>query len=529
MARSRLREIENAFSEQAAASEAAEPATADYSAERDRCTSSLREFVRCAWRHIEPRPVVWGWHIDAMIEALQAVTRGDIRRLLINVPPGSSKTLLVQVFWPAWEWICDQHPRSASAPDGRRPDTKYIFATYSDQLARDKSLKCRQLMESVWYQTLFSDRWKRDTVQWGAGKFGNDRGGWRLATSVGGQGTGQHGDRKVVDDPVKPQDVLAGTVTAHKVALENAWTWWTQTMSTRNTGPETAEIIIMQRIHESDLAGRLLKAGGYEVLCIPQQFELNHPYHRPLVLRRQNGEPVQVWRDPRTEDGELMCPERFPEAECAKRKLDLGDQGYSAQEQQRPGPAAGGIYKRVHFKFWLVRPHRGVWVLSIDCTFKDSASSDWVVLQVWCSTGGDFWLVDQTRDRLDVLATCQAIITLRAKWPAIGTILIEDAANGPAVIQILRSKVPGLQAVTPEGGKISRANATGSYHRAGNVHLPDPSHAPWVHDYIEEHTSFPFGAHDDQVDAQSQAITHLAQGMADYEAMLKTMQEMGVG
>lgn len=528
MAKSRQREVERAF-EQPDEQPDQQPVAADYSAERDRCTRSFRAFVRAAWRHVEPRPLVWGWHLDAMIEALEAVTKGHVRRLVINVPPGSSKTLLVQVLWPAWEWICDQHPRSAAFPDGHRPDLKYIFATYADALALDKSLKCRRLLESVWYQTLFAERWSRDPVQWAASKFGNDKGGWRLATSVGGQGTGQHADRKVVDDPLKPQDVLGGTMKSHKIALENAWTWWTQTMSTRNTGAETAEIVIMQRLHHLDLAGRLMAAGGYEVLCIPQQFEPQHPFQKPLVLERAaDGTPLRVWHDPRTEAGELMCPERFSAAECAKRKIDLGDQGYAAQEQQRPTPAAGGIYKRADFKFWTVRPHGGIWILSLDCTFKDISSSDYVAAQVWCALEAEFYLVDQVRDRLDVLATAQTVITLRAKWPQIGTILIEDKANGPAVVTILQKRVPGIEAVTPQGGKESRANATASYHRAGNVFLPDPARHPWVHDYIEEHTSFPFGPHDDQVDAQSQAITRLASDVTQYGALLKTMQQLGV-
>jgi predicted phage terminase large subunit-like protein len=530
MARSRQREVERAFEQQQDEQQVDEqPVGPDYSAERDRCTRSFKAFVRAAWRHVEPRPLVWGWHLEAMIDALEAVTRGHLRRLVINVPPGSSKTLLVQVLWPAWEWICDQHPRTASCPDGYRPDIKYIFATYAEKLALDKSLKCRKLVESVWYQTLFAERWSRDVVQWSASKFQNDQGGWRLATSVGGQGTGQHADRKVVDDPLKPQEVLGGSMKAHKIALDNAWTWWTQTMSTRNTGPETAEIVIMQRLHHLDLAGRLLAAGGYEVLCIPQQYEPNHPFQKPLVLERAaDGTPLRVWHDPRTEAGELMCPERFNDAECQKRKNDLGDQGYAAQEQQRPTPASGGIYKRAHFKFWTVRPNAGIWIMSVDCTFKDISSSDYVVLQVWCAVGSDFYLIDQVRDRLDVLATCQAIATLRAKWGQVGSILIEDKANGPAVMTIMGPKVPGMIAVNPEGGKESRANATASFHRAGNVHLPDPARHPWVHDYIEEHTSFPFGPHDDQVDGQSQALTHLASEVTQYEALLKTMQQLGV-
>ena len=497
--------------------------------ERERCTRSFAAFIRAAWRQIEPRPVVWGWHMDAMVEHLEAVTAGELKRLLINVPPGSSKTLTVQVFWPAWEWICDQHKRTADFPTGFRPDIKYIFGTYGDALARDKALKCLQLVETSWYQTLFRERWQPDSMQWGASKFANRQGGWRLATSVGGQGTGQHADRKIVDDPTKPQEALSGTMSATKIALENTWTWWSQTMALRNTSADTANVIIMQRLHERDLAGRLLAEGGYEALCIPMHYEPHHPLAKPTVLKRDaHGQPVRTWKDPRTREGELMCPARFSEADCAQRKRDLGDTGYAAQEQQRPTPAGGRLYKRSDFGHWRVVPSEGTWAISGDCTFKEIDSSDWVVLQVWIASAPNFYLIDQVRDRLDVLQTCDAIASLRAKWARVREILIEDAANGPAVVQIMRRTLPGLKLVTPLGGKAARANASAAYHRSGNVLLPPADRCPWVHDYIEEHTSFPFGAHDDQVDAQSQAINHLAGDMLDYEKMVATMRQLGI-
>lgn len=498
---------------------------AELDEERERCTHSFVEFIRAAWPHVESKPLIWGWHLDAIAEHLAAVTRGHLLRLVINVPPGSSKTLLVQVFWPAWEWICDQHPSAT----GFRPDMKFLSATYEDSLATSKALLCRQLLESYWYERLFGDRWQQRADQWGAHLYANRQGGWRLATSVGGKGTGMHPDRQIVDDPTKPQDALAGAMKADKIKLENVWTWWRGTMSLRKADSHTARIVIMQRIHEMDLAGRLEKQGGYEMLKIPMSYEPSSKCTTVLERATDTARtPLRTWTDPRTEQGELMCPARFSAEDCQQRKNDLGPQDYAAQEQQRPSPAGGGTYKREWFRFWVVQPQTGVFVISADCTFKDLSSSDWVVVQVWCASAPDFYLLDQVRERLDVLGTCNAIASLRGKWKRVGEILVEDAANGPAVSQIMKKTVPGIRLVTPLGGKVARANASAVYHRSGNVLLPTPEHAPWVNDYIAEHTSFPFGANDDQVDAQSQAINDLAVGIAEYGKMLATMRQMGV-
>lgn len=495
--------------------------------QRGRCETSFVAFCKAAWPHVVKRPLVWGWHNDAMCEHLEAVTHGDIKRLLITVPPGSTKTLTVQVMWPTWEWICNQHPRSEAFPDGHRPDLGYIFASYQAPLARRKSLLCRQLMETPWHRELFGDRWMPNRALWSASMFGNNKGGWRLATSVGGEATGEHPDRQIFDDPTKPQDVLGGTQGNTKVVLENVKTWWTQTMSLRKADESAARIGIAQRIHQADLPGVLIKEGGYEELRIPMHYEKK--FHTRTVLRKAtDDEPEKVWEDPRKDEGELMCPARFSADECAIRKKDLGPQGFAAQEQQRPTPAGGALYMRHYFKHWVARPREGTWIISGDCTFKNLDTSDYVALQVWCSIAPDFFLIDEIRDRLDVLGTCQAIASLRSKYPRVGATIIEDAANGPAVVQIMSLSVPGMELVPTAGGKYARANATSVYHASGNVYLPPPERFPWVDDYIEEHVSFPVGAHDDRVDAQSHAIVKLSEGMADYSAMLATMKQLGV-
>ncbi len=519
----RLAELKRA---QAATDQAAASArTAEQIAEqRERYTRSFAEFMRAGWHVLEQRPLIWGWHNEAMAEHLEAVTRGEIKRLAISVPPGSTKTLTVQVFWPAWEWITDQHPQ------GMRPDFRFIFATYSGDMALEKSGLFTTLVESDWYRSLFGDRWQPSEGNWAKRMQKNNRGGWRLATSVGGTVTGAHADRKVGDDLLKPQDVLAGNLDEAKAAIENAWTFWTQTMSSRNTGPHTAEVLMMQRIHSLDPVGRVQDDPSWTHMCIPQRFESKHPLRRVNVLKRDaNGEPERVWVDPRESEGELMCPERFPADDVAKAEKTLGPMGFAAQHQQRPSPAGGSIFSRDQFRFWKVAPRGGIWCMSCDCTFKEIAGTDYVSLQVWCALAADFYLIDRINERLDVVGTCSAITTLRGKHSLVRSIYVEDKANGPAVVQLLKRMIPGLELVTPLGGKVVRANASAAYHRTGNVYLPDPARAPWVEDYISQHVQFPFGPHDDDVDAQSQAINKLAANVINVEQMVENMRRLGVG
>jgi predicted phage terminase large subunit-like protein len=286
----------------------------------------------------------------------------------------------------------------------------------------------------------------------------------------------------------------------------------------------------MQRIHELDPIGHVQDDPGWTQLCIPQRFEPKHPLARTTVLRRApDGVPTQTWSDPRTEDGELMCPDRFPESTIKQAEHDLGPQGFAAQHQQRPSPAGGSIYVREQFKFWTIAPRGGIWCMSVDCTFKEIAGTDFVSIQVWNLLDADFYLMDRTNERLDVLGTCSAIATMRGKWTQVREIFVEDKANGPAVVTLMKRQVPGLTLVNPEGGKVVRANASAAYHRSGNVYLPDPKRAPWVEDYIKQHVLFPFGPHDDDVDAQSQAINKLAANAIDVTKMLENMRRLGVG
>ena len=291
--------------------------------DRELATRSFREFVRQAWSIIEPlTPFVPGWHIDAIIDYLEAVTRGEIRNLLINVPPRHMKSLLVSVLWPAWEWI--QHPQR-----------RWLFSSYASSLSIRDSVKCRMLIESPWYQSFWGDRYALAGDQNTKTRFDNNRSGYRIATSVGGAATGEGGDRIVCDDPHNVQEAESDSI--RQATVE----WFNVVMSTRVNDPRTAaKVVVMQRCHQKDLSGHLLEQGGWEHLCLPAEYE-----DPPRVISVR-------FPDPRVVPGELLWAERFGAEEIANLKVSLGSYAAAGQLQQRPSPAGGGMIKRPWFRFW---------------------------------------------------------------------------------------------------------------------------------------------------------------------------------
>ena len=275
----------------------------------------------------------------------------------------------------------------------------------------------------------------------------------------------------------------------------------------------------MQRCHQQDLSGHLLEQGGFEHLCLPVEYE--GPGRTTVI----------GFADPRQEHGELLWPERFGPMEIETLKVSLGSYAAAGQLQQRPSPAGGGLFKRHWFRYFqprganlppvIVKLPDGTQtsivaieapvrvdeqIQSWDCAFKDLETSDYVVGQVWGRVGSIYLLGDQVRARMDCPNTVKSVRELSQKWPATLAKLIEDKANGSAVIQMLSHEIPGILPVNPEGGKVARAAAVSPLIEAGNVYLPHPLYAPWVTDFIEECAAFPNGAHDDQVDAMTQAL-----------------------
>jgi predicted phage terminase large subunit-like protein len=463
------------------------------------------EFVKLAWHVLEPgTPFVDGFHVRAICDHLQAVTEGLIQNLIINIPPGHAKSLIVAVFWPAWVWIM-------------LAEARWLFSSHREELALRDSVRCRRLIESPWYQTRWGNRFRLSDDQNQKGRFENTKTGYRVVVPMSA-GTGERGDYVVVDDPHSVEQAESDTQRA--AAID----WWNGSMATRLNDLSTGhKVVIMQRLHESDLTGDLLSKGGYEHLCLPAEFDPDRRCTTSIG-----------WSDPRQEQGELLWPQKVSNFDLDNLKKTLGSYRYAAQYQQRPAPAEGGIFKRHWWRFYgpantvvQVRIPDGSLqsipnvplpeefdevVQSWDLSFKDLATSDYVVGQVWGAKGADRYLLDQTRERMDLPRTLDAIRAMSAKWPNAAAKLVEDRANGPAVIASLKHELQGLIAVNPEGGKMVRASAVSPQIEAGNVYLPHPSVAPWVEDLIEESASFPNAKYDDQVDALTQALNRLRGG-----------------
>lgn len=370
---------------------------------------------------------------------------------------------------------------------GRDPSRRVIEVSYGDAFAQKFGRANRAKLEE-YGPDIFGislDPRNSSVTNWG---IKGHRGGM-ISAGVGGSITGEGADLLLIDDPIKNREEANS-----ETYREKLWNEWQNTLLTRLQAGGSV-IVILTRWHEDDLAGRILSSETGEewtLINLPAEAETGD------ILGRAIGDPL--W----PEGG-------FDKEWMALKKREIGSQAFTALYQQRPAPQEGELIKRVWWKFYKELPSDLDEILqSWDCTFKDLKDSDYVVGQVWGRKGADRYLIDQVRARMDLPATLVAVKSLSAKHPAAHAKLIEDKANGTAVIQVLKRDIQGLIAVEPAGGKVSRLQAVSPQIEAGNVHIPDPSIAPWVHDFIEECAAFPFGKNDDQVDSMSQALFRMS-------------------
>ena len=473
----------------------------------------LRGFIECSWPEVESVPFVDNWHIGCLAEHLEAQTNGEIRFLVITIPPGCMKSLSVCVFWPVWEW----------GPRGK-PGTKWIFGSYGQRLSQRDAIRHRNLIDSPW----FRERWPGVEIPYqntrSAMDFANSRGGWRFSTTVKGGVTGRHADRLVVDDPTKPQDTT-GSRAAMGTELDNVIDWYGTTLSTRQADPKTTtQTIIMQRLHERDLAGHVLDQGGFVHLNLPMEYESKH--HCTTVISG----------DQRTVEGELLWEARYPKAEVDRLKKSLGSVGTASQLQQRPSPAGGAIFKEQWFKFWghpasefPTLPTKGNQLQAWDFAFKGKPTGgkkrSYTCGQAWLNAFPNFFLLGQERDQVEFVGALRLLYKLSAAFPKAYRKLIEDAANGPAIVSVAKKKLSGLKLVSPGGGSVARAEAVSVFVESGNVYLPHPNIAPWVDGLIAELLAFPMGANDDQVDCLTHALVEMTAGAGAIYA--QAMAELG--
>ena len=463
----------------------------------------LHEFLRLAWSIVDTSPFRDGWHLQEMCTHLEAVSRGECKSLLINIPPGLSKSSTVCVFWPAWDWATVQHPEK-----GQLGWRQWIFASYDQGLSHRDALRCKELIKSEWFQRrwgkLADPRRVKDPVyivsdgkQDTMGVYNLSGGGKRISTSMGGGITGNHADIHVIDDPHKPTDLEGSNAKEH---LDKAEGWFTHTLSTRTRAPDLlAQVIIMQRLHQGDLSAVALKKGGWTHLRLPMRYEANVPCSTPFGGDRRN------------EEGELLCPERYNLVGVARLEEALGSRHAAGQLQQRPSPAGGSILKREWLtKRWRELPYGVRFIQSWDCAFHDFDTSSYVVGQLWATIGSQFFLVSQIRAKLDFVATCQAIRDTRNDrvWHKARAVLVEEKANGPAIISTIKKDIPGIIPWNPKTkSKEERLQAVAPYFEAGNVFLPE--RGDFVLEYVEELCTFPTSVHNDQVDATSQALLYM--------------------
>ena len=445
----------------------------------------LLEFFAQAWPIVEAgKTFASNWHLGAIADHLEAVTAGDIRDLIISMPPRSLKSRLVSVAWPAWEWA------------EVNPSTRWVFASYAHTLAKRDSIDCRRIIESTWYQRRYADVVQLRHDQNVQIRYENTRSGVRIATSVGGATTGEGGDRLVIDDPHNAASVESK---AKREAVINwhdgAW------LSRRNDPMRSSMVIVAQRTHHRDLIGHVLAAHdhGYAHLVLP----LEYSPKRSTVT-------VLGWKDPRRREGELLHPERFDRAEAKKMRRRMGTRRFEAQYNQHTTDTGSMLVDRAWWRYWRVPPDGvdGI-ALSVDATFKKGLASDYVVIQVWLRRGADRFLFYQWREQAGFVATRKALVSLAEAYPTYEAILVEEAANGHAIIDELRSVLGGIYAVPPIGSKVSRAEAAVPQVETGNVYLPDPTLPgyAWVLDYLAEWDDFGEDAeHDDQVDATTQYL-----------------------
>lgn len=474
----------------------------------------LMDFASYVWPVVEPNiPFVKGWAISAIAEHLEAVTAGHLKRLLINVPPGFSKSLLTDVFWPAWEW----GPKN-------RPWYRYICAAYSSHLTERDNMRARNIVMSDRYQRLWSDRFKISNEQFTKVKFANDKTGWKLATSVGGVGTGERGDRVIIDDANDPIG------TESEAIRYNTNMWFTEVIPDRLNNPrESAIVVIQQRLHEEDVSGvAISRELGYTHLMIPMRYEPERSYYTVLGINPDGTE--KIWEDPREEDGELAWPERFTPESVDGLERAKGPYAFAGQYQQNPAPRGGAIIKYSFWQKWTKAewPDNMSFVIaSLDTAYTEKEENDPSAMSIWAVFKDDYGnvkviLKDCWQERLELHDLVQKVITT-CKRHEVDRLLIESKASGISVSQEVRRIIGfssnfGIELIDPrkQGDKVARAHAVVHMFSDGMIYAPQVTDEDGAKDWtdfanlmIKQAATFPKGSHDDLVDSATMALRYL--------------------
>lgn len=422
---------------------------------------------------------------------------------------------LTSVAFPAWVWA----QRFNSPTSG--PGVQFLHASYAQSLSLRDSVKCRRLIESPWYQSLWGDRFKLVGDQNTKTRFDNDAKGSRLSTSVGSALTGEGGSVIVVDDPNAAQEAFS------EATITSTIEWWDSALSTRLNDPKTgAFVVIQQRLSEEDLTGHIMSknVGEWTHLCLPMRYEPE----RSFVTFNE-------WKDPRTTPGELLWPERFGEDEVKVLERQLGPWATAGQLQQRPEPKGGGIIKRDWWHLWSeeMYPPMEYIIASLDTAYTTKTENDFSAMTVWGVFSGDVvaqniksgsgtmernyaqkspnvMLMDGWQERLELHELVKKVADTCKKMK-VDKLIIENKAAGHSVAQELRrlfSHEPWMvQLLDPKGqDKLARLYSVQHLFAEGMVWSPDKS---WSDTVMTQVSTFPKAKHDDLVDTVSQSLRHL--------------------
>lgn len=479
---------------------------------RARC-ATLAGFVREAWPVLHPETAyVHGWHIDAICEHLEAVSQGRIGRLLINVPPGMMKSLLVSVFWPAWEWTA-------------RPGLQYLTTSYSEGYVKRDSRRMRDLVESEWYQSLWGD--KVSLSRTAEISFENTARGFREGKAFASL-TGGRGDRVIIDDP-------HSTETAESpVERENTIRVFRESVPTRLNDPKTSAIvIIMQRLHEGDVSGVTLALRlGYVHLMLPMEFEPER-----ACITMVGG--AEFFRDPRSYDGELLFEDRFPREVVDRDKSTMTAYAVAGQFQQRPSPREGGLFKRHWFEFVKAVPAgarrcRG-WDLAASKKKegqKKSAGPAFTAGVKLAEVNGVYYIENAVREQGspgDVERLIKATADQDGKAVLISIPQDPGQAAKSQVLAFAKLLAGFDVRFSPEtGAKEIRARPVSAQAEVGNVKIVktgDAAKDAWITPFLEELALFPAGTFKDQTDALSRAFGQIvARPVHDASNLVGTFQ-----
>jgi len=494
---------------------------AELKRETDVLEGDLALFFREAWKILEPgRKLHWSWHYDLVAEYLWLVREKkfaeafpDHAGIVVNCPPRTAKSSFMSVAFPVWCWLTD-------------PTWRFMCASYSADLSLEHSGKRRDLILSPWFQERWGEKVKLKFGRNEKGQFDNEATGSMIATSVGGTAIGKGGDTLILDDPINAEQALSD------VERQHANDWIDNTVRSRLNDPGAGLILmIMQRLHDMDPTGFVVSAepGRWIHVKLPLEAEEAERWVFPVT-----GRVVE------RKAGDVLMPERFTEAAVNRykgRRLV-----WAGQYQQRPTPLEGNMVKRGDVRYYGgVDPLTGekdpplpatfdTIFVSADCAFKDLKTSDYVAVGTIGVKGPNRYVLDVVNKHLDAGATEEEIRRQRKAMPGGGSskgvvaaVLIEEAANGTAIIKRMRREVPGVIAINPEGNKVARMFASSPEWQAGNWHVD--RNAAWTEPFLEQLLKFPYAAHDDMVDMMTQAAVWLQKRRID----VFSLELMGAG